>query len=120
MLSYLWGPIDFRGPALLDDLKSRTYPTYSFFDLLYSQEQILERARRRTSIRRSFRDKIVFVGTTASGLFDVFETPFSNGKMPGVHIHAAVADDILSNRFIREAGRGVRVATSSRRRWPSG
>jgi adenylate cyclase len=31
--------------------------------------------------------------------------------MPGVQIHAAVADDILSNRFIREAGGRVRVAT---------
>jgi adenylate cyclase len=31
--------------------------------------------------------------------------------MPGVQIHAAAADDILSNRFIREAGGGVRVAT---------
>ena len=31
---YLWGLIDFRGPALLDDLKSRPYPSYSFFDLL--------------------------------------------------------------------------------------
>jgi len=34
--SFLWGLINFRGPALLDDLKSRTYPTYSFYDLLYS------------------------------------------------------------------------------------
>ena len=34
-----------------------------------------------------------------------------NGKMPGVQIHAAVADDILSNRFIREARAPVRVAT---------
>jgi hypothetical protein len=26
-ISYLWGLINFRGPALLDDLKSHTYPT---------------------------------------------------------------------------------------------
>jgi adenylate cyclase len=110
MLSFLWGPIDFRGPALLDDLKSRTYPTYPFFDLLYSEEQLL--AQEAPKIDPAvFRDKIVFVGVTATGLFDVFETPFSNGKMPGVQIHAAVADDILSNRFIREASRGVRIAT---------
>ena len=43
-VSFLWGPIDFRGPALLSDLKSHTYPTYSFFDLLYSEEQILAQA----------------------------------------------------------------------------
>lgn len=110
VLEYLWGPIDFRGPALLDDLKSRTYPTYSFYDLFYSESQIL--AGQKPNIDPAlFRDKVVFVGTTAAGLSDVFETPFSNGKMPGAQIHAAVADDILSNRFIREAGGRVRVAT---------
>ena len=109
-VSFLWNPIDFRGPALLDDLKSRTYPTYSFFDLLYSEEQIL--AKQPPNIDpSSFRDKIVFVGVTATGLFDVFETPFSNGKMPGVQVHAAAADDILSGRFIDQASTGVRVAT---------
>ncbi|MEI7688090.1 MAG: adenylate/guanylate cyclase domain-containing protein, partial [Planctomycetota bacterium] len=107
---YLWGLIDFRGPALLADLKSHTYPTYSFFDLLYSQEQIL--AGQKPDIDPSvFRDKMVFVGTTASGLFDVFETPFSHGKMPGSQIHAAVADQILSRRFVRPASTAVRVAT---------
>jgi len=110
VVRFLWAPINFRGPALLDDLKTRTYPTYSFFDLLYSEEQLL--AGKKPDIDpAAFRDRIVFVGTTASGLSDVFETPFSNGKMPGVQIHAALADDILSNRFIHEAGRNMRVAT---------
>ena len=107
---YLWGLINFRGPALLDDLKSHTYPTYSFFDLLYSQEQLL--AGQKPNVDPAvFRDKIVFVGATASGLFDVFETPFSHGKMPGIHVHAAVADDLLSRRFMRAAPDGVRLAT---------
>lgn len=110
VLEYLWGPINFRGPALLDDLKTHTYPTYSFFDLLYSEEQLLA-GKTPTVDPAIFRDKIVFVGTTAAGLYDVFETPFSNGKMPGVQIHAAVADDILSNRFIRQASPTVRVVT---------
>jgi adenylate cyclase len=108
-ISFLWGPIDFRGPAVLDDLKSHTYPTYSFYDLLYSEEQILAKTPP-TIDPAIFRDKIVFVGVTASGLFDVFETPFSNGKMPGVQVHAAVADDILSGRFIHEASRGVHLS----------
>ena len=110
VLEYLWGPIDLRGPALLDDMKTRTYPTYSFFDLFYSEEQIIEQQKPNID-PALFRDKIVFVGTTAAGLFDVFETPFSNGKMPGVQIHAAVADDILSNRFIRQASPSVRIVT---------
>lgn len=109
-LSYLWGLIDFRGPALVADLKSRTYPTYSFFDVLQSQEQI--DAKIAPAVDPAvFRGKIVFVGTTAAGLFDVFETPFSRGRMPGINIHAAVADDILSNRFLAEPSASVRVAS---------
>jgi adenylate cyclase len=107
---YLWGLIDFRGPALLDDLKHRTYPSYSFYDLEYSEEQILA-GQTPTIDPAIFRDKIVFVGVTAAGLYDVFETPFSGGKMPGIQIHAAVADDILSNRFMRPAGSGVGIVT---------
>ncbi len=31
--------------------------------------------------------------------------------MPGIQVHAAVADDMLSNRFMRPSGNGVRIAT---------
>src|SRR6185295_16358509 len=107
---YQWGLVNFRGPALLADLKQRTYPTYSFFDLAAAEQEILN--DRKPAIDPAlFRDRIVFVGTTASGLFDVFETPFANGRMPGINIHAAVADDVLSNRSIEQARIAVRVAT---------
>jgi adenylate cyclase len=106
---YLWGLINFRGPALLDDLKSRPYPAYSFFDLLLSAEQIA--GEQKPDIDPSvFRDKIVFVGMGASGLYDAFETPFAGGKMPGIQVHASVADDFLSNRFMRPESRAVRIA----------
>ena len=108
--SFLWGLIDFHGPALGADLKAHTYPTYSFYDLEYSEEQIL--AGMKPNIDPAvFRNKIVFVGVTATGLYDVFETPFAHGRMPGIQVHAAVADDLLSGRFMRPAGTGVRLAT---------
>lgn len=107
-LQYQWGLINFHGPALLADMKSRPYPSYSFFDLLYSEEQIL--AGQTPKVDPSvFKDKIVFVGVTAAGLFDVFETPFAGGKMPGIQIHAAVADDVLSERFLRPTPDWVRI-----------
>jgi adenylate cyclase len=107
--TYLWGLINFRGPAYLRDLKSRPYASYSFFDLLYSEEQIL--AGQKPDIDPSvFHDKIVFVGVTAAGLSDVFETPFAGGRMPGIQVHASVADDFLSNRFMHPESRGVRIA----------
>jgi adenylate cyclase len=108
--SYLWGLIDFRGPALLEDLKSRPYPRYAFFDLLYSEEQLL--SNQKPNIDPSaFKDKIVFVGVTAAGLFDVFPTSFAGARMPGIQVHAAVADDVLSNRFLRPASNLVRAVT---------
>jgi len=108
--SYQWGLVDFRGPALLPDLKSRPYPNYAFFDLLYSEEQILGGQKPNVD-PAVFKDKIVFVGVTASGLYDVFETPFAGGKMPGIQVHAAVADDFLSRRFLAPAPDYVRVLT---------
>jgi adenylate cyclase len=108
---YLWGLINFRGPAALRDLKSRTYPTYSLFDLLYSEEQLAAGVKPNID-PAVFRNQLVFVGATASGLFDVFETPFSSGRMAGIQIHAAVADDVLSNRFMRpQAGRVTAMGT---------
>jgi len=108
--TYQWALIHFRGPALLADLKSRPYPNYAFFDLLYSEQQILD-GQKPNIAPSAFKDKLVFVGVTATGLADAFETPFSQGKMPGMQVHAGVADDILSNRFMREGGSAVRLAT---------
>lgn len=108
-IRFLWALINFRGPALLPDLKSRPYPAYSFFDLIVSEEQLL--ADQKPDIDPSvFRDKIVFVGMGASGLFDAFETPFAGGRMPGIQVHASVADDFLSNRFMRPESRRLRIA----------
>ncbi|NOT28338.1 MAG: adenylate/guanylate cyclase domain-containing protein [Acidobacteria bacterium] len=108
-ISYLWELINFRGPPLLPDLKTRPYPAYSFFDLLYSEEQLA--ASVTPNVDPSiFKDKIVFVGMGASGLFDAFETPFAGGRMPGIQVHAAVTDDFLSNRFMQPESRPTRIA----------
>jgi adenylate cyclase len=110
--SFLWQLLNFRGPGLLPDNKSRIYPTYHFFDLINSEEQIL--ANDKPDIDPAlFRDKAVFVGATSSGLFDVFQTPFGGAKVPGIQIHAAVADDILSNRFMSPESPRVTVGVVS-------
>ena len=94
-------------------MKSRPYPRYAFFDLLYSEEQLLSNQKPNVD-PAVFKDKIVFVGVTAAGLFDVFATPFAGGRMPGIQVHAAVADDVLSNRFLRPAVDRVRIVDSPR------
>lgn len=108
---FAWSLINFRGPARLDEEETGPYGTYSFVDLLAAEEQIRTGLEPEVDPAR-FRDKVVFVGVTASGLSDVFETPFARGRMPGVQVHAAALDDILSNRFMREAPVTMTVLTA--------
>ncbi len=48
----------------------------------------------------SLKDKIVIVGATAVGIYDLRVTPFSN-IFPGVEIHANLIDNILSKNFLK-------------------
>lgn len=60
----------------------------------------------------AFRDKLVFIGSTAAALGDAYWTPASMaGPTPGVVIHAAAAATILSNRFLRPEGLTMTMAT---------
>ena len=92
--------INYRAPAVVNG--GRPYKAYEARHLLYSENEILAGAEP-TLAPTVFKDKIVFVGLTASGLVDVFTTPFGSnaGTMPGIQLHASMADSILSGRFIR-------------------
>lgn len=48
-----------------------------------------------------FDEKIALIGTSAIGTYDMKATPFS-ANMPGVVKNAAVIDNILTGRFLRE------------------
>jgi adenylate cyclase len=50
----------------------------------------------------ALKDKIVLVGATAVGIYDMRVTPFS-GVFPGVEIQATIIDNILRRNFIRTA-----------------
>lgn len=47
------------------------------------------------------KDKIVLIGSTATGLFDHYPTPFINA-FPGVEIHATVIENLLSRCYLRK------------------
>ena len=49
----------------------------------------------------TFKDKIVLVGATAIGIFDLRVTPFTPENYPGLEIHANVVDNILRGDFLR-------------------
>ncbi len=49
-----------------------------------------------------FKDKIVLIGMTATGLSDLWTTPFASmGAIPGVEVHANVIQAILHRDFLR-------------------
>jgi adenylate cyclase len=108
--------IDYKAPAFVanaaGDLE-RPYKTYQFKNVFVSEQAIL--LGKTPLIAPSvFKDKIVFIGLTASGLLDVFDTPMStgtSGSMPGIQLHASMAESILANRFITPAPAAWRVAS---------
>ncbi|MBI4690425.1 MAG: adenylate/guanylate cyclase domain-containing protein [Nitrospirae bacterium] len=52
----------------------------------------------------ALRDKIVFVGATEIGIYDMRATPIGS-IFPGVEIHASVASNILQGKYILRDGR---------------
>ena len=73
--------INYRGP-------NGTFPMYSISD-------ILDRA----TPPGTFKDKIILIGATAIGIYDLRVTPFSP-NMAGIEKHASVVDNILRGDFI--------------------
>jgi adenylate cyclase len=67
----------------------KTFPHISITDIIHSRVP-----------PETFKDKIVLVGATAIGIYDMRVTPFSN-VYPGLEIHANVVDNILQQSFLR-------------------
>ncbi len=72
--------------------KQGSYPRFSFVDIVDGRVA-----------PEMLRDKVLFLGATALGINDMRVTPFDSNA-PGVDLHATVADDIISGRFIRRTG----------------
>jgi adenylate cyclase len=94
--------INYRAPGHVNG--ASPYPFYAAADILKSDSQLAGNEKPDID-PAAFRNKIVFVGLTASGLLDVFSTPFGDVPLPGIQLHASVADSILSDRFLRPAPR---------------
>ncbi len=74
--------VNYHGPA-------RTYPYISFAD-----------AAEKKFAPGTFKDKIVLVGASATGIADLRATPFGGIDFPGVEIHANLIDNILNQKFL--------------------
>jgi adenylate cyclase len=74
--------INYRGPR-------GTYPYYSIADVVNHKYK-----------PGTFRDKIVLVGASATGIGDLRTPPYGGIDYPGVELHANVIDNMLNNGFL--------------------
>jgi adenylate cyclase len=69
-----------------------TYPRYSFSDVVAGRVGA-----------KQLKDKIVLVGATSLGIYDMRVTPFSNNS-PGVEVHANAIDAMTRGAFMKRGG----------------
>jgi len=90
--------VPFRGPTL-NASGQPSFRSHSFYDLFYSEQQLLE-GQTPLVDPATFKDRVVVVGVSAQGLSDIFGVPFREGRMPGAEVHANVIDGLLRHRAI--------------------
>ena len=100
--------IPWRGPALNSN-GQETFSSYAFYDVFYSQQQIME-GQKPGIDPALFKDRIVIVGGTAEGLKEAFTTPFPQGEINGPEVHANIVDAFLRTRSIERAPGWVTMA----------
>jgi len=69
-----------------------TYERFSFSDVIKGRVS-----------PGQLKDKVIFVGATAIGIYDMRITPFSSNT-PGVEVNANIADNILRGDFMQRGG----------------
>ncbi|MGZ6292475.1 MAG: CHASE2 domain-containing protein, partial [Syntrophales bacterium] len=85
-------PTDETGRMLINYLgPGKTFPHYSISDIIKDKLS-----------PDTFKDKIVIVGATAIGIYDLRVTPYSS-VYPGVEIHATAIDNILHGNFLHRS-----------------
>jgi adenylate cyclase len=99
--------LPFRGPTVGDN-NLLTFSDYSFYDLFYSEQQLLENQKPKID-PATFKDKVVVVSATASGTYEVQVTPFKQG-ISGGEVHANVIDSLLRGRSIVPLANGSALA----------
>lgn len=71
----------------------------------------LIKATKGESLDFNFSNKIIYVGTTASSLFDIKTVP--TGKIyPGVEVQATYVNNLIDNNFIRKVDRSYTITLS--------
>ncbi|PID73712.1 MAG: adenylate/guanylate cyclase domain-containing protein [Desulfobacterales bacterium] len=85
--------INFRGAE-------KKFPHVSVTDILNGEGDTVPAVVDETETTVSLRDKIILVGATAVGIYDLRVTPYDE-IFPGLEIHANIVDNILHRDFLR-------------------
>lgn len=94
-------PLDPDGDAILRYRPAAgSYRTYSAAAVIQSELRLAAGETPTIPDGTVFKDKFVFLGFSAPGLYDLRPSPVS-GVYPGVSIHATFLDNLLSGDFIR-------------------
>jgi adenylate cyclase len=98
--------IDFAGPPPAPGRRG-TFPRYSYSEVLFALSPLFA-ARGKEAVhggirKEAFRGRIVWIGATAPGLYDLRPSPFS-AVNPAVETHANLTAAILEERFLTEPG----------------
>lgn len=81
--------INYRGPR-------GTYPYYSLADVVQHK-----------FTPGTFKDKIVLVGASATGIGDLRTPPYGGIDYPGMEVHANVIDNMLNNGFLKRGAHQI-------------
>ncbi len=103
-------PVDRNGSAILRYRgPAGTYKTFSAAAVIQSEIQLLNGESPNIKDPAAFKDKYVFFGMSAKGLYDLRSAAVA-GVMPGVEIYATMLDNFLSGDFIQKAPPSLSVA----------
>ncbi len=105
-------PLGRGGSVLINypGLWHKTFRRVSYFDLLKSFMVAAEGGAPRLDLSQ-FKDKICFVGLTATGTSDLRANPLEN-VYPMVGLQASVANSVLTGRFLSAAAPWVNAAVA--------
>ncbi|HNW26300.1 MAG TPA: diguanylate cyclase [Candidatus Gastranaerophilaceae bacterium] len=76
---------------------------------LYKVIKAMEKNQKMTDI--DFKDKLIYLGTTAVSLYDTKSVPVDK-LYPGVEVHTTFINNLLDNNFIKKADEFVNIAIS--------
>jgi adenylate cyclase len=94
-------PLSADGRLLVRWPSPRFFPSYSF-SKIYANGLLMEEGESQAIDPGIFKDKVVFIGTSASGTFDLRPTPVDKGS-PGVLLHASVYHALRAGRYLQRA-----------------